>query len=111
MVYAIRSPRRVWLRPRPNRKAATISQIVTFENPESASRTVIRRSSIPAVMTTIIRGPAGSGRAIRADTVAAKRHRSPQLRGSKPACGRTQTAAAVTSGTARRQRSVLGVIV
>ena len=72
------------MNPRANRKAATIIQTVAFENPTRASCTVNSRSSMPSEMTITIIEPAGSGRVISEQMVAANRQRNPQLRGANP---------------------------
>src|SRR5688572_498079 len=92
------------MNPRAKRKAATISQTVAFENPERASCTVKSRSSMPTEMTITIIEPAGSGRVISEQMVAANRQRNPQLRGANPPCGSNQTTAATASGAAQRHR-------
>ena len=56
-------------------------------------------------MTITITEPAGSGRVISAQMVAANRQRNPQLRGAKPACGRSQTTPAARRGAAQRHRA------
>ena len=93
------------MNPRANRNAATIIQTVAFENPTRASWTVNSRSSMPSEMTITIIEPAGSGRVIREQMVAANRQRKPQLRGANPPCGMSQTTAATTRGAAQRHRS------
>ena len=64
-----------------------------------------RRSSTPREMTITITEPAGSGRVINEQMVAAKRQRNPQLRGANPPCGNSQTTAATRRGAAQRHRS------
>ncbi len=93
------------MNPRAKRNAATMSHTVTFENPERPSWTVNSRSSMPSAMTMIIIDPAGIGRVMSEQIVAAKRQRRPQLRGGKPACGIAQFSAATRKGAAQRHRS------
>src|SRR4051794_28032351 len=66
---------------------------------------VKRRRTTPIEITITITEPAGSGRVISEQMVAANRQRNPQLRGGNPACGSSQTTAASSSGAAQRQRS------
>ena len=101
----MRSPSRVCTNPRANRKAATISQTVTFEYPERPSWIVNSRSTTPSEMVITITDPAGSGRVMSEQMVAANRQRNPQLCGANPACGNVQTTAATSSGAAQRHRS------
>ena len=58
------------------------------------------------MIETSTTAPDGSGRVISAQTVAANRHSSPQLRGLKRACGSSQTAPATARGTNHRHRAI-----
>ena len=99
----MRSPSRVWMMPRENRNAETISQTVGLANPASASCTVTRPIRLDAAIASITTAPAASGRVISAQTVAANSVSRPQLRAGKPACGISHTAAPAASGIIHRQ--------
>ena len=101
----MRSPSRVWTKPRANRNAATISHTVVLAKPASPSWMVNRPSRLPVVMATMPTAPAGSGRHISAATVAANNASSAQLAALNPPCGTSQTAVPTASGTAHRQRA------
>src|SRR3954454_16499290 len=103
----MRSPRRVITRPRAKRNAERISQTVTLPNPDRPSWIEKRRSSAPAAIVAIISAPAAHGRVISAAIEIANRQSSPQLRASKPPCGRSQIAIATTSGTIQRHGAVM----
>src|SRR5580765_7317694 len=99
----MRSPSRVWTKPRANRNAATINHTVVFEKPTSASWMVKRPRMAPAVIATTPIAPEGSGRHINADTVAANSDSRPQPVALNPAGGTSQIAAATAGGTHHRQ--------
>ena len=72
------------MNPRANRKAATIIQTVTFENPTRASWTVNSRRSMPSEMTITIIEPAGSGRVIKRADGGGKQAEKPPAAGREP---------------------------
>src|SRR6478735_5962787 len=100
---ASRAPSPVLMTPREMKNATTISQIVVFENPDSASAGSSTPVTTVATRPTIVTAPIGSGRAMTPTMVATKIANMCQAGASTPAGGGTnQSTTPTTSGIAVR---------